>query len=154
MDVFYLATYPLVRGRAADLHPVAASAGRDRRSLLDALTLTVGLTLLSWMYLILPYVHNPALSWQQKAVAIAYPLGDAPVLAMLAQLLAPGDLADPVRPAAHGGQRSACSPRTSLFGIAPAVRHVPRRRPLTDLGLGGVLRRLGRGRAAPEHDRR
>ena len=63
---------------------------RDRRSLIDALTLTAGLALLSWIYLILPYVHNPQLSWLQKSVAIAYPLGDVLVLAMLARLLAPG----------------------------------------------------------------
>ena len=62
----------------------------DRRSLIDALNLTVGLALLSWIYLILPYVHNSGLSWLQKSVAIAYPLGDVLVLAMLARLLAPG----------------------------------------------------------------
>ena len=63
---------------------------RDRRSLIDAMTLTAGLGLLSWIYLILPYVHNPALSWLQKSVAVAYPLGDVLVLAMIARLLAPG----------------------------------------------------------------
>ena len=61
--------------------------------MIDALTLTVGLALLSWMYLILPYVHNPQLSWLQKAVAIGYPLGDVLVLAMLARLLAPAPAA-------------------------------------------------------------
>ncbi|HEY6500197.1 MAG TPA: EAL domain-containing protein, partial [Streptosporangiaceae bacterium] len=65
------------------------SAGYDRRSLLDALTLTVGLALLSWVFLIVPYVNNASLTWLQKAVAIAYPLGDVLVLAMLARLLAP-----------------------------------------------------------------
>ncbi len=57
VDLFYLASYPLyaigllifIRRR---------SAGQDRRSLLDALTLTVGLALLSWVFLILPYVNN------------------------------------------------------------------------------------------------
>ena len=56
-DLFYLASYPLyaigllifIRRR---------SAGHDRRSLLDALTLTVGLALLSWVFLILPYVND------------------------------------------------------------------------------------------------
>ena len=88
-DVFYLATYPLY---AAGLLIFIRwrTAGRDRRSLLDALTLTVGLALLSWIYLILPYVHNPALSWVQKAFAISYPLGDVLILAMLARLLAAG----------------------------------------------------------------
>ncbi len=88
-DVLYLLTYPL---SAAGLLIFIRwhTPDRDRRSLIDALTLTVGLALLSWIYLILPYVHNPALSWLQKSVAIAYPLGDVLVLAMLARLLAPG----------------------------------------------------------------
>jgi hypothetical protein len=88
-DVLYLLTYPLY---AAGLLIFIRwhTPDRDRRSLIDAMTLTVGLALLSWIYLILPYVHNPALSWLQKSVAIAYPLGDVLVLAMLARLLAPG----------------------------------------------------------------
>ncbi len=89
VDLFYLVTYPLyaigllifIRRR---------SAGYDRRSLLDALILTVGLALLSWVFLIVPYVNNASLTWLQKVVAIAYPLGDVLVLAMLARLLAPG----------------------------------------------------------------
>ena len=63
---------------------------RDRRSVIDALTLTVGLALLSWIYLAAPYVHASGLSGLQKSVAIAYPLGDVLVLAMLARMLAPG----------------------------------------------------------------
>ena len=88
-DILYLLTYPLY---AVGLLIFIwwRTPGRDRRSLIDALTLTVGLALLSWIYLILPYVHNPALSWLQKSVAIAYPLGDVLVLAMIACLLAPG----------------------------------------------------------------
>ncbi len=88
-DVLYLLTYPLY---AAGLLIFIwwRTPDRDRRSLIDALTLTVGLALLSWIYLILPYVHDPALSWLQKSVAIAYPLGDVLVLAMFARLLAPG----------------------------------------------------------------
>ncbi len=88
-DVLYLVTYPLyavgllifIWWRTPD---------RDRRSLIDALILTVGLALLSWIYLILPYVHNPGLTWLQKSVAIAYPLGDVLVLAMIARMLVPG----------------------------------------------------------------
>ena len=88
-DVLYLATYPLY---AAGLLIFIwwRTPDRDRRSLIDALTLTVGLALLSWIYLILPYVHNPDLSWLQKSVSIAYPLGDVLTLAMIARLLAPG----------------------------------------------------------------
>src|ERR1700761_6185205 len=88
-DVLYLATYPLYAIRLS-IFIWARTPDGDRRSVIDALTLTVGLALISWMYLILPYVHNPQLSWLQKIVAIAYPLGDVLVLAMLARLLAPG----------------------------------------------------------------
>ncbi len=50
-DVLYLATYPLY---AAGLLIFIwwRTPDRDRRSLIDALTLTVGLALLSWIYLI------------------------------------------------------------------------------------------------------
>jgi hypothetical protein len=88
-DVLYLATYPLYAGGLVIFIRWRTPDG-DRRSLIDALTLTVGLALLSWIYLILPYVHNPALSWLQKSVAIAYPLGDVLTLAMIARLLVPG----------------------------------------------------------------
>ncbi len=88
-DVFYLATYPLYAAGVL-IFIRWRTAGRDRQSLLDALTLIVGLALLSWIYLILPYASNPGLSWVQKAFAIAYPLGDVLVLAMLFRLLAPG----------------------------------------------------------------
>ncbi|HEY0716101.1 MAG TPA: EAL domain-containing protein [Streptosporangiaceae bacterium] len=88
-DVLYLVTYPLYAAGLL-IFIWSRSPDRDQRSVIDALTLTVGLALVSWMYLILPYVHNPQLSWLQKCVAIAYPLGDVLVLAMLARLLAPG----------------------------------------------------------------
>jgi diguanylate cyclase (GGDEF)-like protein/PAS domain S-box-containing protein len=88
-DVLYLLTYPLY---AAGLLIFIwwRTPGGDRRSVIDALTLTVGLALLSWIYLVSPYVHNPELAWLQKSVAIAYPLGDVLLAAMLARLLAPG----------------------------------------------------------------
>ncbi|MEV7175080.1 EAL domain-containing protein [Kitasatospora sp. NPDC093679] len=87
-DAFYLAEFVLyalgvwgfIRWRTAH---------QDRGSLIDALTLTVGLALLSWMYLVVPYARNPELTWFQKAVSIAYPLGDVLVLAMLMRLLVP-----------------------------------------------------------------
>jgi diguanylate cyclase (GGDEF)-like protein/PAS domain S-box-containing protein len=88
-DVFYLATYPLYAAGFLIFIRWRAS-GRDRRSLLDALTLSCGLALLSWVYLILPYVHSPSLTSLQKAFSIAYPLGDVLVIAMLVRLLAPG----------------------------------------------------------------
>jgi diguanylate cyclase (GGDEF)-like protein/PAS domain S-box-containing protein len=87
-DAFYLATYGLY---AAGLLGFVRwrTSWRDRASLIDALTLTVGLALVCWIYVIVPYAHSPGLSWIQKATSIAYPLGDILVLAMLLRLLAP-----------------------------------------------------------------
>ena len=87
-DVLYLMEYPLYAA-AALVFIRFRSPERDRRSVLDALTLTVGLALLSWLYVVLPYARDPALTWLQKCVAAAYPLGDILVLAMVARLLAP-----------------------------------------------------------------
>jgi diguanylate cyclase (GGDEF)-like protein/PAS domain S-box-containing protein len=88
-DLLYLSEYPLAAAGLLIFIKWRTPDG-DRRSAIDALTLTVGLGLLSWTFLIRPYVHNPALSGVQKSVAIAYPLGDVLMLALLARLLAPG----------------------------------------------------------------
>ena len=88
-DVLYLLEYPLYAAGML-IFIWWRTPGGDRRSVIDALTLTVGLALLSWIYLVSPYVHNPGLSWLQKSVAIAYPLGDVLLLAILARLVAPG----------------------------------------------------------------
>ncbi|MCT4354017.1 aminotransferase class I/II-fold pyridoxal phosphate-dependent enzyme [Streptomyces sp. Je 1-79] len=90
-DALYLVTYPLfalglfgfIRYRAA---------GRDLAVALDALILTSGLALLSWVNLITPLAKSPDMTWIEKAISIAYPLGDVLMLAMLARLLVPGGL--------------------------------------------------------------
>jgi hypothetical protein len=88
-DGLYLLTYPLFAAGLL-IFIYWRTPDKDRRSLIDALTLTAGLALLSWIFLIQPYVHNPGLSGLQKIVAISYPLGDVLVLALLARLLGPG----------------------------------------------------------------
>ncbi len=88
-DALYLLTFPLY-AVAFLIFIKCRSPDKDRRSLIDALTLTAGLALLSWTFLIRPYVHNPDLDGLQKIVAIAYPLGDVLTLALIARLLAPG----------------------------------------------------------------
>ncbi|HEV2089342.1 MAG TPA: bifunctional diguanylate cyclase/phosphodiesterase [Cryptosporangiaceae bacterium] len=85
-DGFYLLTYPL--GAAALATFVRSRSTRlDRGRLLDALTLTAGLALLVWIFLIVPYVQDPDLTNWQKAISIAYPLGDVLLLAMLIWLV-------------------------------------------------------------------
>ncbi|XUL86452.1 putative bifunctional diguanylate cyclase/phosphodiesterase [Streptomyces galilaeus] len=87
-DACYLATYPLF---AAGLFGLVRYrwADRDLPSLLDALIITAGLALPVWVYLVQPLTRVQGLTWQQRAISIAYPLGDVLVLAMLARLLTP-----------------------------------------------------------------
>ena len=88
-DAFYLATPPLL---AAGLLCLVRSRReeRDVGALLDALIVASGAALLSWIYLIQPYVHSHDISFFVKAVSIAYPLGDLLIWCMLVRLLAGG----------------------------------------------------------------
>jgi hypothetical protein len=93
-DPVYLAVYPvtvvglllLIRRR---------NPGRDWASLIDALIVTIGLALLSWVFLIAPYAHDHALHLGTKLASIAYPLGDILLLGVA------------VRMAVGAGRRSA-----------------------------------------------
>ena len=69
-DAFYLLMYPIA---AAGLLLLIRhrTGGRDRGSLLDALSLTTALALLSWIFLISPYVHEAGLTWLERAASIA-----------------------------------------------------------------------------------
>jgi diguanylate cyclase (GGDEF)-like protein/PAS domain S-box-containing protein len=80
-DGLYLAVYPalmaglflLVRRR---------NPRRDSAAWIDALILTIGFGLLSWVFLIAPNVHlsGQAVTWFAKSVSVAYPLGDVLLL--------------------------------------------------------------------------
>ncbi|MGW7357980.1 aminotransferase class I/II-fold pyridoxal phosphate-dependent enzyme [Streptomyces sp. NPDC054802] len=88
-DGFYLSTYPLfAAGLIGFIH--YRWPGRDLPSLLDALILTAGLAVLLWVYLIGPLSHAAGMTWIQRAISIAYPLGDVLMLTMLTRLLASG----------------------------------------------------------------
>jgi len=85
VDLCYLVTYPcLITGLLLLIR--RRSPGRDVTSLIDATIITVGLGLLAWVFLIVPYVHAPELTLAQRLVAIAYPLGDVLLLAVAARL--------------------------------------------------------------------
>ncbi|MCH0565957.1 EAL domain-containing protein [Streptomyces sp. MUM 136J] len=87
-DACYLAVYPLF---AAGLFGLVRHrwADRDVPSLLDALIITAGLALPVWVYLVHPLATQDGLTWQQRVISVAYPLGDVLVLALLIRLLAP-----------------------------------------------------------------
>ncbi len=87
-DVFYLAMYPLL---AAGLTILVRrqSPGGDRAALLDASIITVGVALLTWVFLVRPYLDGAGGtggSVLDRLTAVAYPLGDVLVLAVLARL--------------------------------------------------------------------
>jgi diguanylate cyclase (GGDEF)-like protein/PAS domain S-box-containing protein len=85
-DAIYLAVYValmlglllLVRRR---------NPQRNRNSLIDAAIMTLGLSLLSWVLLIAPYLHDPTLGLLPKLVSVAYPLGDIILLAAAIRLI-------------------------------------------------------------------
>jgi diguanylate cyclase (GGDEF)-like protein/PAS domain S-box-containing protein len=84
-DVLYLLVYPalaagmllLVRRR---------NPNRDRAAVIDSLILTLGIALISWVFLVAPNVHASGLTLLEKAVSTAYPLGDILLLAVAIRL--------------------------------------------------------------------
>ncbi len=88
-DAFYLVTVPLLAA-GQFLLVRARRKEPDIGALLDALIIALGAALLSWIYLIQPYVHSQSMSFFVKGVSIAYPLGDLLILSILARLLAAG----------------------------------------------------------------
>ena len=84
-DAIYLTVYPalmaglfvLVRRR---------NPQSDRAGLIDSLIMTLGLSVISWVVLIDPTLHDAELAILAKLVSIAYPLGDVLLLAAAIRL--------------------------------------------------------------------
>ena len=90
-DAIYLLEYPLfVAGLLFFIR--SKSPMPDVRSLIDALVLTVALTMLSWIFLIAPDATTSSYSMTQRIVAVAYPVGDLLIMLALVRMLAPGTL--------------------------------------------------------------
>jgi diguanylate cyclase (GGDEF)-like protein/PAS domain S-box-containing protein len=102
-DVLYLLVYPaLMTGVLLAVR--RRNPQGDRAGVIDALIITVGIALLSWVFLMAPYVHDASLSPLAKSVSIAYPLGDVLLLAAALRL------------AFDGGRR-----RGSFFLLAASI---------------------------------
>jgi diguanylate cyclase (GGDEF)-like protein len=85
-DAFYLGIYPaLAVGLALLIR--RRSARRDWAALVDATTISTGLGLLSWVFLIDPTNGDTSLSVFGHVVSVAYPVGDVLLLAMMVRLL-------------------------------------------------------------------
>ena len=85
VDALYLLVYPL-QISALLLLVRAHTPGRDTHSLIDAVIVATGAGLLSWIFLIVPYVRAPDLTLTQRVVSVAYPVGDVLLLAMAVRL--------------------------------------------------------------------
>jgi diguanylate cyclase (GGDEF)-like protein/PAS domain S-box-containing protein len=84
-DGFYLASYPfLIVGLVLLLR--ARTPGRDWAGLLDGLMIAVGMAMLSWVFLIEPYVDDGTLPLTELLTSVAYPLADVLMLAVVARL--------------------------------------------------------------------
>jgi signal transduction histidine kinase len=95
-DLCFLATY--VSLTVALLRLVRArSHGRNVPALLDALVVTIGLGVVSWQFLMVPYARDPSLTLDQKLTSVLLPLADVVVLAVLVRLWSGGGQ----RPAAY-----------------------------------------------------
>ena len=79
-EIPYLLMYVLIAAGLVWLYRLGV-VRRDMAGVLDGLTLTAGVALITWVYLIGPYVENPDLTLLEKIISIAYPLGDILVLA-------------------------------------------------------------------------
>ncbi len=85
VDVLYLSLYPaLVAGL---ILIVRRSARHEWASLVDAMTISTGLGLLVWVFIIRPSLGAPLLSPLGQLVVVAYPIGDIVVLALIVRLL-------------------------------------------------------------------
>ncbi|MGA8724361.1 MAG: EAL domain-containing protein [Acidimicrobiales bacterium] len=115
IDAIYITMYPVL---AIGLLLLARARvpGGDRASLIDAVVVTLGVGLLSWIFLIGPNVRAPG-GLLARLTAAGYPLGDILVLAMLAHLWSAGGFRIPAgRLLAIGALGTLVS--DTLYGLA------------------------------------
>jgi len=89
-DVLYLAGYPLLASGLA-LLVRDRDPERDRASLIDALVISAGLAVVTWVFWIDRYAGDQTLSVPAFLISVAYPIMDLLLIGFLARLtLSPG----------------------------------------------------------------
>jgi diguanylate cyclase (GGDEF)-like protein/PAS domain S-box-containing protein len=88
-DGMYVLVYPALMVGLLSLVRRRNPRG-DRPGLIDALIMTLGLALVSWVALIAPYIHDDSMDLVAKLVSIAYPAGDILLLAAAIRLAVDG----------------------------------------------------------------
>jgi PAS domain S-box-containing protein len=84
-DAFYVLVYPLLMTGLL-LLVRRRNPETDRAGAIDSVIMTLGLSLLSWVALIAPYLHDGSLGLAGKLTSVAYPLGDILLLAAAIRL--------------------------------------------------------------------
>jgi diguanylate cyclase (GGDEF)-like protein/PAS domain S-box-containing protein len=84
-DGAYIAMYPAMMAGLLGLIRRRNPDG-DRAGLIDSLIMTLGLSLLSWVMLIAPYLVEDEMTLSAKLVSVGYPLGDILLLAAAIRL--------------------------------------------------------------------
>ena len=85
-DPFYLALYPaLIVGLVLLIR--ARTSSSDWGALVDSTTVTTGLGLLTWVFVVRPLADDASLDMLARLVSIAYPVGDIVLLSMLVRLM-------------------------------------------------------------------
>ena len=146
-DAIYLTRLSGADARTAAAGAPAQPAAASRNTLIDAAILTLGLSLLSWVLLITPYLHDPTLGLLPKIVSVAYPIGDILLLAAAMRLMLDSG---PRRPAFYLLSASIVSLLVTdfVYGVMTlddSFHH----QLLLDLGWISFLLLVGRSRAAP-----
>jgi hypothetical protein len=85
--VLIIAAYGLLAGVLLIFIRRRTGGARDRAALLDALTVTSGVALLAWTFVLGPRLHDGGTLDGSTLAAIAFPLGDLLCLGMLTRLL-------------------------------------------------------------------
>ncbi len=84
-DGAYVAVYPVLMAGLL-LLVRRRNPETDRAGAIDSVIMTLGLSLLSWVTLIAPYLHDGSLGLLGKLTSVAYPLGDVLLLAAAIRL--------------------------------------------------------------------
>lgn len=85
-DVLYVVMFVLLTAGLLRLTRTGAAA-HDRAALIDALIFMCGLGLLSWIFIVERGVVGPDADLVTKITAVAYPLADVAIIAMVARLV-------------------------------------------------------------------
>lgn len=83
-DAFYLASYPLF---ALSLWTLGRRDRRDVGSLIDACIIAVSASVVAWIYLLAPYIEDTSLTPLERAISLAYPIGDLVLVPLLVRLV-------------------------------------------------------------------